>query len=381
MPDKTARGRFVWHELMVPDTAKAHEFYGRVLGWKVQPFEQNPDYQMFAASSGPLGGSIALPLGVPHWLPYIGTTDIEATVKQAKELGGSIATEITDLPNGGRWARLADPQGASFAVYWSAEKPQREKPPKRGEFSWHELMAKDYKAAFAFYSKLFGWEQIEEHDMGPLGKYFTFGRNGVELGGMFNQMPDMPGGPSWTGYIRVKDVHSAVRKAKKAGGTLINGPMEVPGGDWIAQFADSQGAMFAVHALKSDLAPAAEAAAAPAPEQGSLDFPPVAAAQPEKVAVVGKQDPAKKAAKTQSQSVAKAAAPKAKKPAAKKSPVKKAAAKKQAAKKPAAKKTAQRTAKRPGKKAAPKKAAVRKVKKAARKAPAKKAKKKARRAK
>jgi predicted enzyme related to lactoylglutathione lyase len=252
-------------------------------------------------------------------------------------------------------------------VYWSAEKPQREKPPKRGEFSWHELMAKDYQAAFAFYSKLFGWEMIEEHDMGPLGKYFVFGRNGAPLGGMFNQMPDMPGGPSWTGYIRVKDVHSAVKKAKKAGATLINGPMEVPGGDWIAQFADSQGAVFAVHALKADLAPpAAEAPETSAPEQGSLDFPPVAAARPEKVAVVATRSaPAKEKAKPRS------AAPKAKKPAIKKAPAKKSAGKKQRAKKKAAKK--------PAKKVAVKKAA--KVKKAVRKAPAKKAKKKARRAK
>jgi predicted enzyme related to lactoylglutathione lyase len=370
MPDKTARGRFVWHELLVPDTAKAHAFYGKVVGWKTQPFEPNPGYQMFAASSGPLAGSVQNVDGPPHWLPYLGSNDLDATLQQAQDLGATIDVPPQEIPNGGRWARLKDPQGAPFGVYWFAEKAAREKPPKRGEFSWHELATTDYKAAFEFYSKLFGWEAAGEHDMGPeLGMYFMFGRNGAPLGGMFNLMPGMPAS-AWTGYVRVKDVNKAVKKAKSAGGTLINGPMEVPGGDWIAQFLDPQGAAFAVHVLASDLAAPAAPAAPGAPAQGNLDFPPVAAAEPEKVAVVAKKA-AKKAEKTQSTkpTVAKS------KPSAKKKAAAKPAARKKAAKKrPVAKKSAKKPARKASK--PPRKAPARKPKKAA-----KKASKKARRAK
>lgn len=365
MPDKTARGRFVWHELMVPDAAKAHTFYGKVVGWKTQAFEQDPSYQMFAASTGPLGGTVAHSEGPAHWLPFLGTTDIEATVKQASSLGAKVVSDVKSIPNGGKWARLTDPQGASFAVYQSAQKPAREKPPKRGEFSWHELATANYQGAFDFYSAVFGWEKIDAVDMGPgLGMYFMFGRNGVPLGGMFNLMPEMPGGPAWTGYIRVKDVNKAVKKAKAGGATLLNGPMEVPGGDWIAQFIDPQGAAFAVHVLKADLEPAASAAATSAPEQGTLDFPPTSGA-PEKVAVVAKP-PADKQAKAKPVSTAPAKA--AAKPVAKKAVAKKAAAKKAPAKKKAAPKSSKRGAKK-----AVRKAPVRKAKK--------KASKKARRAK
>ena len=65
MADKTARGRFVWHELNTPDTAAAHAFYGKTLGWKSQPWEQDPSYSMFAAGSGPLGalGRIGIAAG------------------------------------------------------------------------------------------------------------------------------------------------------------------------------------------------------------------------------------------------------------------------------------------------------------------------------
>jgi predicted enzyme related to lactoylglutathione lyase len=355
------------------------------VGWKTQAFEQDPSYQMFAASTGPLGGTVAHADGPPHWLPFLGSTDIEATVQHAVSLGATVVTDITSIPNGGRWARLTDPQGAAFAVYQSATKPAREKPPKRGEFSWHELMTSDYKAAFRFYSAVFNWEKTSEMDMGEgLGVYFMFGRNGIPLGGMFNTMPQMQGGPAWTGYIRVKDVNKAVKKAKAGGATLINGPMEVPGGDWIAQFIDPQGAMFAVHALKADLAPPAEPATA-APEQGTLDFPPVGTTTPEKVAVAGKKPAAQAAGKTApskpkvSKTPAKKAAakqPVARKVAAKKASAKKAPAKKAPARKAAAKK---RTA---GKKAAKTRAAApKRAKKVARKMPGKQAKKKARRAK
>jgi uncharacterized protein len=75
-----------------------------------------------------------------------------------------------------------------------------------------------------------------------------YGRNDIELGGMFNKPPQMPGPPAWTHYILVDDINRAAEAAKTGGGQIINGPMEVPGGDWIFQGIDPQGAMFAVHA-------------------------------------------------------------------------------------------------------------------------------------
>ena len=73
MADNTVRGRFVWHELMTPDPSGAHAFYSKVVGWKTQPWEHDPSYQMFAAASGPLGGTVAQAAGTPHWLHYVGT--------------------------------------------------------------------------------------------------------------------------------------------------------------------------------------------------------------------------------------------------------------------------------------------------------------------
>ena len=253
MADKSIRGRFVWHELMTPDAGAAHGFYTRVLGWKTQPWEQDPSYTMFAAASGPLGGTWPLETGQPRWIAYIGTDDIEATVREAQELGGRVTKEITSMPNGGQYALLEDPQGAPFGVYASASSHGPQQAPKKGEYSWHELATDDFQAAFDFYSSLFGWEEVGRHEMGgPVGTYFMFGLDGIATGGIFNRMPEMPSA-FWLGYVRVKDVQRMVKKVKSAGGTVLTEPMEVPGGDWIAQFADPNGAMFAVHTLAADL--------------------------------------------------------------------------------------------------------------------------------
>ncbi len=64
---------------------------------------------------------------------------------------------------------------------------------------------------------------------------------------MFNKTDDMPGPPSWLYYVSVEDVNAAVGKVKELGGQVPVGPMEVPGGDLIAQCLDPQGACFAVH--------------------------------------------------------------------------------------------------------------------------------------
>ena len=78
-----------------------------------------------------------------------------------------------------------------------------------------------------------------------------YGISGTTLGGMYNKPAEMPAPPNWLSYVLVPDVKKVVEAVKRANGTLCNGPMEVPGGDLIAQFLDPQGAAFAVHAKKA----------------------------------------------------------------------------------------------------------------------------------
>lgn len=257
MPNDDLRGRFVWYELLTTDPEAAQDFYPTVVGWDTEPWEP-PDggepYVMWKTGERPIGGVMQLPDdaveqgAVPHWLPYVGTPDVDSTVERAKELGSRVYVEPLDIPTVGRFAVLADPQGAVFAVYTPEMEAPAAGPPQRGDISWHELVTTDWEAAFAFYHELFGWEKKDAMDMGEMGIYQMYGRrDGIPLGGMFNKSADMPGPAAWLIYAMVDDVNTATEQVKASGGQVLNGPMEVPGGDWVAQCMDPQGAAFAVH--------------------------------------------------------------------------------------------------------------------------------------
>jgi len=81
--------------------------------------------------------------------------------------------------------------------------------------------------------------------MGEMGTYQLFSVGGQPVGGMFNRPPEMPV-PFWLYYFSVPAIDAAQERVTSAGGRIVNGPMEVPGGAWIVQGMDPQGAMFAL---------------------------------------------------------------------------------------------------------------------------------------
>jgi len=252
------KGRFVWYELMTSDPDGAKAFYQKVLGWGASPWEggEKP-YTMWMNGEKALGGVLELPEPArkagapPHWLAYIATPDLGATVARARELGANILEPLIEIPTVGKIAILADPQGAVFAAYTPEERvPDQEGGPNDGDVSWHELATTDTKAAFRFYSDLFGWETTSEMDMGEFGVYHMYGQHGVPYGGIYDKPPDMPAPPHWLLYVRVSDIDAALERVKQNGGQVLNGPMEVPGGDMVAQCMDPQGAAFALHMPK-----------------------------------------------------------------------------------------------------------------------------------
>jgi uncharacterized protein len=244
----TKRGRFVWHELMTPDPAGAQAFYTAVTGWGTQPFGDS--YTMWTVAATPIGGVMALPepSAPVGWLAYVSVPDIDAAAAQVQSLGGAIVKAPATIPNVGRFAIVTDPQGAMFCLFtWANAQEAEDRAPHVGEFSWHELATTDWRAAWSFYEQMFGWEKRGDFDMGAMGIYMLFGVGGLEAGGMFNKPTEMPGPPAWLHYVRVDSADAAAERVKAHGGTVINGPMDVPGGDRIAQCIDPQGAMFAVH--------------------------------------------------------------------------------------------------------------------------------------
>jgi predicted enzyme related to lactoylglutathione lyase len=250
-------GQFSWYELYTADTAAAQKFYSRVAGWKAEPPTPSAGgdpYFSWTADGTPVAGMMKLKEEwrsggmTPQWMPYIDVNDVDEIVRQATAAGGKLQWGPYDLPQVGRFAGLADPQGAPFAVIKSTTPgPSFDGTPVPGRFSWHELLTSDYEAAFDFYRRLFGWENQQEMDMGPDGKYRMYGLRGKMYGGMYNKTRESQSSPRWLCYVAVADAAKAAAAASSVGGRTTSGPMQVPGGDWVAMLVDPQGAAFAVH--------------------------------------------------------------------------------------------------------------------------------------
>lgn len=335
MADKLL-GSFVWCELMTSDTAAAESFYKKVVGWKSEPFGPGGSYTVLNNSEGTgVGGIMAIPAEAkgmpPNWMIYVGAPDVDAMAMRVAQLGGRVHKQPSDIPNVGRFAVVADPYGAVFNIF-APKGPDVDRSKGTGRFSWFELYTPNPEGAWTFYEALFGWEKTSAMDMGEMGVYQMFGRGGgIPSGGIMKPPPGAP--PAWMPYALVKDAKASAAAATANGGKIVNGPMEVPGGDWIAVGVDPQGATFAVHSLN----PASAQAAAGKPGAGKA----------KKSAPRKAKKAARKARRNAPATARKSARKTARKSAAKAKarPVKKSKAAKKAAKSKAAKKVARKVKK------------------------------------
>lgn len=245
-----SQGKFVWYELMTSDTKAAEIFYGKVLGWTgTDPGVPGMSYTIFNIGGVPAGGMMAVPQpGMPSaWLGYVAVDDTDLSAAKAAKDGGAIHHGPMDIPGVGRFALIADPQGAVFAMIKLIPQPDMPPPPPPhtpGYGGWRELHTTDHEAAFAFYEKQFGWAKGDGIDMGPLGIYQVVTEGDVMFGGMMSSPEaDMP---HWLYYFSVAEINEAKTRVQDAGGKILNGPHQVPGGIWILQCLDPQGALFAL---------------------------------------------------------------------------------------------------------------------------------------
>lgn len=234
---------FVWHEHTSPDIDKAVRFYGEAVGWKRKDADMpGMDYVMLTKGDAPQAGVINPPEGSdvpPNWVSYLSVDDVDAKVKAVKEHGGSVMTEPFDIPNVGRMAVVADPQGAVFALLKGAESDDN-----GSGMHWNELWTSDAEAAAKFYSDVFG-VTTNTMDM-PTGKYHILNvSEEVALGGVMTKpSADIPS--MWLPYIEVDDADAAAGRVKNGGGKVLADVMEVEGIGRFAQIADDQGAVIGV---------------------------------------------------------------------------------------------------------------------------------------
>jgi len=247
--------KFVWYELMTTDAPAAEAFYRNVVGWGAQDAGMaDRPYTLLNVGETMVGGMTPLPQEVraagarPGWFGYIGVDDVDAFADRVKHAGGAIQRGPDDIPGIGRFAVVADPQGAAFVLFQGApgmQPPPPVAPGTPGHTGWHELSARAWESAFTFYSGLFGWTKAEAVDMGEMGVYQTFAVGGLPIGGMMTRSETGPG-PGWRYYFNVEDIDAAAARVTEGDGQVQSGPHQVPGGSWIIHGLDPQGAVFAL---------------------------------------------------------------------------------------------------------------------------------------
>ncbi len=114
-------GALTWNELNTRDLAAAKTFYPEVFGWEPHDADMGEmTYTEWKLGDNTVAGMMPMPDMVPaevpaHWLVYFGVDDTDAAVSEATALGATTVVPPTDIPPG-RFAVLADPDGATFAI-------------------------------------------------------------------------------------------------------------------------------------------------------------------------------------------------------------------------------------------------------------------------
>jgi uncharacterized protein len=247
----TTASRFIWYELSTNNKEAAAAFYSEVVGWTVQHSDQpGMDYSMWQAAGSTIGGMMpimpqAAEMGMrPTWLAYISVADVDQSIASITGKGGRLLFGPIDMPGVGRFATVTDPQGAAFYVMTPAMPGESTcfAHGTPGHIGWNELYARDRETAFAFYAQECGWEKSDAIDMGAMGIYQLFKTGDVVLGGMMTNTN--PPQPMWCFYFNVPDINAAKARVEAGGGTVLNGPMQVPGGQFVLQALDPEGAAF-----------------------------------------------------------------------------------------------------------------------------------------
>jgi predicted enzyme related to lactoylglutathione lyase len=254
---------FIWYELMTTDQQGAKAFYESVVGWQITPGKPDPggvEYgHIVRSDGGSNGGVLTLTAQMtqggarPCWLGYLYVPDIDAALTAIEADGGKVLMPKTTIEVGS-FALVTDPQGV--AIYVMTPTPPAGQPDAQSDVydrwapqrvSWNELYTSDIEAAKTFYAKHFGMEFNDKMPMGAMGDYWFITEDTMAnaIGAAMQKPPHVPM-PAWLYYIRVPDIDTAAEAVKAGGGQVLNGPMEVPGGDWIINGVDPQGAAFSL---------------------------------------------------------------------------------------------------------------------------------------
>ncbi len=242
-------GKWVWYELESTDPEKSKAFFGQLLGWQIEPQEMSGmKFELVKSGGQDIATINAVEgKGKSHWVPFVSVPDVDATVKTVEEQQGKVVKPAADIPNIGRFAIVADPNGVEFAVFKGMKgDPPDPQQPASGEFVWNEYLTKNKKqhtTALAFYPAAIGYT-TSQMQMGEGKKkmpydMLSFGE--APRAGVVSARPASLGG-AWLPWVTVDDTDALVALAKQLKGKVLVKPNDIPSIGRAAVVADPTGA-------------------------------------------------------------------------------------------------------------------------------------------
>jgi predicted enzyme related to lactoylglutathione lyase len=259
-----------WVDTTQPDPDGAADFYGGVFGWEFEdamPAGSEGKYLIARLRGGDVAAVSSLPEGAPRqaaWNTYVWVENADAAAAKARAAGGSVLSEPLDVMDAGRFAVLADPEGAVFCVWQAREHKGARIVNEPGSLNFNVLGTRDPDAAKRFYGAVFGWTTL---DLGT-GEFWTLPGYGdyletltpgirrmtAELGAAgFEDVVaaitpvagDEPGAHAhWSVTFATDDADATAAKTAELGGTVVAPPVDVPYSR-MTVLRDPQGATFA----------------------------------------------------------------------------------------------------------------------------------------
>jgi predicted enzyme related to lactoylglutathione lyase len=260
-----------WVDTSHPDPAAAAGFYEGLFGWEtenVMPPGSEGKYYMARIRGGDVAAIGGIPEGAPDmatWNTYIWTESADESAAKVRDAGGKVLMEPFDVPNAGRMAVCADPEGAVFGVWQAREHKGSRIVNEHGSVNFNGLNTRDPEGAQSFYGSVFGWramplpggaamwalpgygDHLAEKDpdvrerVAELGGPPGFEDVVASLNPIRDDQPDVP--PHWNVTFATDDADQTASTAAELGGNVIVPPFDAP---WVrmAVLADPQGATF-----------------------------------------------------------------------------------------------------------------------------------------
>jgi predicted enzyme related to lactoylglutathione lyase len=243
-------GKVIFVELATPDLDAAKQFYAGLFGWTFLDMQTGGTAYAEALADGrQVAGLILKPAPAgrrlqPAWLSFIAVRDVDAAKTIALQQGATVLFEPHSIPDRGRVAVFADPQGAVFAVLASTSGDPPDILAAPGEWIWSTLISSDPDKAAAFYQSLCEYEVFEAPaDDG--GRHLILASDNyarASINSLPANTPDYH--PHWLNFIRVEDTVKMAAKVVALGGRVLVEPRVDRHGGRIAVVADPQGAPF-----------------------------------------------------------------------------------------------------------------------------------------